>query len=71
LPGTILELNINEGDVIVTATKINLTIPDGKLPAPKKIKGKEIDLAEYTQLLKKYIDQSIDGKRNPYWRIRY
>jgi len=71
LPGTILELNINEGDAIITATNVDLTVPDGKLPAPKKIKGKEIDLPEYTQLLKKYIDQSIDGKRNPYWRIRY
>jgi len=59
LPGTILELNINEGDAIITATKVDLTLPESKLPAPKKIKGKEIDLPAYTQLLKKYIDQSI------------
>ncbi len=71
LPGTILELNINEGDAIITATNIDLTLPDGKLPAPKKIKGKEIDLLGYTALLQKYINESIDGKRNPYWRIRY
>jgi len=71
LPGTILELNINEGDAIITATNIDLTLPDGKLPTPKKIKGKEIDLPTYAQLLQKYIDQSIEGKRNPYWRIRY
>lgn len=71
LPGTILELNINDNDVVITATKVDLTVPDGKLPVPKKIKGKEIDLITYNELLQKYIDQSIEGKRNPYRRIRY
>ena len=71
LPGMILELNINEGDAIITATKVDLTLPIGKLPVPKKIKGKEMDIAGYSAILKKYIDESIEGKRNPYWRIRY
>jgi len=71
LPGLILELDINEGDAVITASKVDLNLPDEKLPIPKKIKGKEIDSATYHQMTRKYIQESIDGKRNPYWRIRY
>jgi len=71
LPGMILELNINDGDAIITATKVDLTLPDGKLPAPKKIKGKEISIVDFNRLNSKYIRESMEGKRNPYWRIRY
>lgn len=71
LPGMILELNINDGNAIVTATKVDLTIADDKLPLPKKMKGKELNTTEFNKIVKKYVDESIEGKRNPYWRIRY
>ena len=71
LPGMILELDINEGDAVITATKIDLTTPIEKLPIPKKMKGKKITSAELDQKLEKYIAQSIEGRKNPFWRIRY
>ena len=71
LPGLILELNVNNGDAIVTATNISLDQAEVKLPIPKKMKGKEISFADFNHQVKKFIDQSIEGKRNPYWRIRY
>ena len=71
LPGLILELDINEGDVIVTATDIDLTTPIEKLPIPKKMKGKKSTSEELNARITKFIAQSIEGQKNPYWRIRY
>jgi len=71
LPGLILELNMNDGECIITATKIDLTKPVEKLPIPKKIKGKEVALSEFNTTINKFITESIEGERNPYWRIRY
>ena len=71
LPGMILELNINNGDAIITATKISLTQEVVKLPIPKKMKGKKLTINEFDQLVSKYISDSIQAERNPYWRIRY
>jgi len=71
LPGMILELDINDGDAIITATEINLETPIDKLPFPKKMKGKKITYQEFNQKLEKFIAQSIEGRKNPFWRIRY
>lgn len=71
LPGLILELNINDGDVIIEATKVafkKLTPNDLKLP---KLKGKKIDDAAYDALLAKHIKESMAAQRNPFWSIRY
>lgn len=72
LPGMILELNMNEGSVIITATKVNLepTEEEG-FTLPKKMKGKKISRVDFNQKISKYIDQCIEGRRNPYWRVRY
>lgn len=70
LPGMILELDINDGHIIVSATKVDLTTPIEKLPLPKKIKGKEITYVDYKTKMRKYIDETIEGKKNPYWRVR-
>lgn len=40
LPGLILELNMNDGECIITATEIDLTKSVEKLPIPKKNKRK-------------------------------
>lgn len=71
LPGMILELNINNGDAIITATKVTLTPSQVDLPLPKKMKGKKMTISEFDQLVNTYISDSIEAERNPYWRIRY
>jgi GLPGLI family protein len=70
LPGAILELNLNDGVVVVTATKVSLN-PAQTLPAlPKKSKGKKVTRTDYLASLKKYlIDAEKDG--GGYWGLRY
>ena len=70
LPGMILEIDINNQDAVITATKVALD-EEVKIPYPKKIKGKKTDRVTYNDMVKKYIDESIEGKKNPYWRVRY
>lgn len=71
LPGMILELDINDGDAIISATNVDLEIPIEKLPIPKKMKGKEITQTELDVKIKDFIQESIEGRKNPFWRIRY
>lgn len=71
LPGMIMEININEADAVITATEVNLEAAELKIPYPKKIKGKKISKTDYDKMVKKYISEQIEGKRNPYWRVRY
>ena len=71
LPGMILELDINEGDAVVTATKVDLKTPIEKLPIPKKMKGKKTTTDELNTRIEKYIAESIEGNKNPFWRLRY
>lgn len=70
LPGLILELDINDGDVVVTAQKVELKNVDKDLVLPK-LKGKKIKNKDYDQLLQKHIADSMKAQRNPYWSIRY
>ncbi|MCU0341627.1 MAG: GLPGLI family protein [Spirosomaceae bacterium] len=70
LPGAILELDLNDGDVVVTATKIELKAVPDELKLPK-MKGKKITNNDYNQLIKKHIFESIKAQRNPYWAMRY
>ncbi len=71
LPGLILELDINDGDAVVTATKIDLRDVSKELTASKKIKGKKIKTADYDKIIKDHIQSSIKAQENPYWGIRY
>lgn len=71
LPGAILELDINQGDVVITATKIDFKAMPDPLTLPKKMKGKLIKNSEFNKLIQKHIEESIKEKRNPYWNIRY
>lgn len=71
LPGIILELNLNDGDVVIEATSVTLkkiTPDDLKLP---KVKGKKINDAAYDALIRQYIADSMKAQRYPYWAIRY
>jgi GLPGLI family protein len=70
LPGIILELDINEGDVVITATKVEFKKLYKELIMPKT-KGKKIKDADYDSLLRNHLKDSIKSQRNPYWAIRY
>jgi len=71
LPGLILELDINDGDAVITATDVDLETPLEKLPYPRKMKGKKTTQPELNKILEKFIAESIEGNKNPFWRIRY
>ena len=73
LPGLILELDVNEGDVVIEAVSVAfrpLTPTDLKLP---KLKGKKINDAAYDGLIRQRIAESVASQSNPYgWGgIRY
>ena len=69
LPGMILMLDINDGAAIIEATMVDLAVVQH--PIPKKIKGKKLELTEYDALIEKFMAESIEGERNPFWEIRY
>jgi len=70
LPGLILELDINGGDVIIEATKVEFKPVAAEIKLPK-LKGKKITSADYEKMIKQHIAESITAHRNPYWSIRY
>ncbi|MFC5411332.1 GLPGLI family protein [Larkinella bovis] len=71
LPGLILELDLNDGDAVVTAVKIEMKDVSKELTANKKIKGKKIKTADYDKIIKDHIQTSMKAQENPYWSIRY
>ncbi|MDZ7896915.1 MAG: GLPGLI family protein [Arcicella sp.] len=71
LPGLILELNINDGAVIIEATKIEPLKITTQMDLPKKLKGKKVNELAYQDILRKFIQEKIKEERNPFWIIRY
>jgi GLPGLI family protein len=71
LPGLILELDINGGDVIVEATSVTMQPVAELLNVPKVKKPKRLDEKGYQLLLKNYIAEQMKEQQNPYWEIRY
>jgi GLPGLI family protein len=72
LPGLILELDYNDGALVITAQSVKIkTLEPNLLKLPKVKKAKKISEKEYQKLVKTYIDDSIAAERNPYWSIRY
>ncbi len=70
LPGLILELDINEGDVIIEATSVVMKPTATELKPPKS-KGKRVTGAAFNKLLREHIATSMKEQQNPYWSIRY
>lgn len=70
LPGVILELEINDGDVIMTAEKIEFKNVEEELKMKKLPKGKKIDEKTYNSLISKYLTECMTSHRFP-WGIRY
>jgi GLPGLI family protein len=68
LPGTILELDMNDGDVVVTAEKIDYKPVTIKKPTTK---GKKIKEADYQKLIADKIKKADEARENVWWSIRY
>jgi len=71
LPGMILEVDVNNGAMIISADRIEMKKLTTELDLPKKIKGKKIREAEYQDMLKKYIDEKRKAEEPYFWGIRY
>ena len=71
LPGMILEVDVNDGGMLITADKIEMKALTTEMDFPKKIKGKRIHEADYTTILKKYMAERRAAEEPPFWGIRY
>lgn len=71
LPGIILEADVNDGALIITADKIDLKPLTTQLEVPAKIKGKKIDMAEYNKLIENQIKERKAAEEPWFWGISY
>ncbi|WP_342083546.1 GLPGLI family protein [Dyadobacter sp. OTU695] len=72
LPGMILELEINDGEIVVSATEIKMKpVAEEDISLPKKMKGRKIDNKQYQELIAGHIRDSIKAHRNPFWAMPY
>jgi GLPGLI family protein len=71
LPGIILEVDINNGALVMTADKIDLKPLSTELNVPQKIKGKKINSAEYQRLIEKQIKERKAAEEPWFWGISY
>lgn len=69
LPGLILEIDINDQSSLIVAEEVKLNSVT-KWPA-LNTKGKAIDYKKYQSIVKTYISDCIERRRNPYWDLRY
>ena len=67
----ILEVDVNDGGMIVTADKIDLMKLTNELDLPKKLKGKKVKDAEYQKVLKAHIETKIKEEQPYWWGLRY
>lgn len=72
LPGLIMEVDVNDGGMLITADKIDLKkLTTSDLALPKKLKGKKISDADYVALLEKHMKEKREAEEPPFWGIRY
>ncbi|MBN8677006.1 MAG: GLPGLI family protein [Chitinophagales bacterium] len=71
LPGLILEVDVNDGAMIITANRIEPKKLTTELDLPKKQKGKKSTEADYQKALFKLIQENIKEEQPYFWDIRY
>ena len=71
LPGLILEVDVNNGGMLITADKIEMKKLRNELDLPKKLKGKKIKDADYSKMLKKHAEEKKKAEEPPFWGVRY
>lgn len=54
LPGMILEMDVNDGAMVITADKVEKQSLTTEMDLPKKMKGKRIHEHDYTRIMEKY-----------------
>ena len=69
LPGAILELEVNEGELVITAKSVELRAVNEETTPPRKLKGRKVSQKEYDDLIVKHIEDSKKQKRNPFWSM--
>lgn len=71
LPGMILEIDVNDGAMVLTADLIEMKKLTNELDTPAKLKGKKIKQVEYEKLIKDQIKQRMAEEQPWYWNIPY
>ena len=71
LPGMILEIDVNDGAMILTADLIEMKKLSNELDPPAKLKGKKIKQADYEKIVKDQIKQRMVEEQPWYWNIPY
>ena len=72
LPGLILEVDINNGAMVITADRIDLKkLAGNEMTLPKKVKGKKISNTEFRAIIKKHMDEQRKAEQPYFWSMRY
>lgn len=71
LPGLILEIDVNDGAMVLTADQITLKKLTTELELPRKVKGKKIKENEYYAIMRKYMAEKRKAEEPYFWSIRY
>ena len=71
LPGMILEIDVNEGALVLTADLIEMKKLTTELDTPAKLKGKKVKQADYDKLIKAHIKEKTEAEEPWFWGIRY
>jgi len=72
LPGAILELEVNDGDIVVTAKEIQLRpLAPAEIQIPKQKKAKTVSVAERNRLIWTHLRDNIKAGRYPYAAVPF
>lgn len=71
LPGLMLEVDVNDGAMIITADKIELKKLTTELDFPKKAKGKKIKEKDYIAILRKQIEENRKNSQPLFKDLKY
>jgi Protein of unknown function (Porph_ging). len=71
LPGLILEADVCDGALVITANRFEPKKLTKELEMPKKVKGKKCDAEGYRAALKKYMAECKQNDVPYFWELRY
>ena len=69
LPGLILGISVNDGDVHLEAIKVEFKAIEKEITVPTA-KGRRIRHSDYDLLISHHIVKQIKAKNNPWWALR-
>jgi GLPGLI family protein len=71
LPGLILELDYNDGAMVVSADKIDVKKLTTELQTPAKLKGKKVNQTFINNMVIKHIKEKTEAEDPWFWGISY